>query len=134
MDELFFKGHPLILRRIFKKLRVTPNLHFSLRHGAKIIEEVDLPSSTYGEFIIYDDNLPKFYFCAFYENGDYKRIINSTLSKDYRNIELFLIDIFHAIGYKDANLCHYSFLHFIIKEKKSYIKEFELIELVDFEF
>ena len=132
MDEFIFKQNSLILRKIIKEFRVTPIVKITLTHGINIIESISLPDSSYGEYIIYEGDIPKYYFTSFYENGDSKKILAPNLIAKYSDIQVYLIDILHSIGYRNAKV-HNSCFQFK-KEHDSYMKKFEMTEIVDLEF
>ncbi|MEQ9286189.1 MAG: hypothetical protein RIG77_04730 [Cyclobacteriaceae bacterium] len=123
-----FSNYPKF--KLIKKslnLKAIPYVSLNTNGGRKI--KVELPDSAYGEWIIYQKNEPKFYFCAFKENGEVNRIASYAREKKM-DMECFLVELLRTREYTDLATKFTGTLSIPLRQKSS-MQEFELMQIVD---
>ncbi len=129
MEKLLTDILPKIkLLKIRMRFRVIPSLHISIR-GVHKIEYLGLPDSSYGEWIIYQGNIPKYYF-SFLNDDGVENKISQYIDKHNTEYESFLIKLLRSEGYKNINFIHKNSI-LIYYHKKSYIADIPLLQIVD---
>ena len=125
--ERLFTDYPQF-KLITKKLNfrvVTCILIF----GFKKKYEYHLPDSSYGEYVLYTDGKPKYYFNAFKENGEEKDITKHIL-KNKLTFDDFLLQILKNSGLENIDIFEEN--PFSIRlDSNSLIETIELYEIVD---
>lgn len=109
------------------KLRITPCL--SKNEKSLNTNKYSLPDSTYGEWIIFQNSLPRFYFCAFNKDGANNRIVSYAIDNNL-DIGNYLVDLLRLKGYKKLDTKNNKCLGILLEDKSS-IQEFKLMQLID---
>lgn len=113
----------LRLTEIEINLLVVPVVKVGL--GILITKAITLSDFTYGEFIIYEKNIPRFYFSV-HENNN--RILIKEAQKQNKTIQIYVADLLKQLGYSNV---HYEErgIELFRLEKKGCIKSFKLLAI-----
>ncbi len=101
-----------------------------IEFGIKKHEYIGLSDFAYGEFLIFLNGAPKFYYSVFGIQEQENGIASYALQQNIP-FEDLLIKILVLNGYEGAYFSERPTL-MIEQDNKSYLKEFELLEIVDF--